>query len=418
MNSNQGTRGNTNISDLLRNSPAFLSSTGRYSIIVISKNKTIHETLFDTLQHFSLNGRGINIFHAPTLGEAKKIADVNPEIVLVVVDENIIVNGSYKVFVDYLRYDLNIKQCFVTLKENIMRADFQVPLAEDQKINDTLSEFLYARNRLIEITRMIMLTHDMENKISDNGITGNAEHRTSVPETGKKQDKPKITSDKIYNTIAHDLKEPVASIKVILDFLTNEPELLDKNASKELLVRMRESANNVHEMLEDFLFWTRMFKQNIYFNPTRVDIGQTIKSNLFLMKSTALAKGISVQSDIPENLFACADEYMVTTVFRNVIYNTIKYAESDGDISLKAFKASDEVAISVNSSGSGMSTELLKKLFEAEDIDSLKSIVRDTGTGLGFIFCREFINKNGGRIEISETHEKGTGINIFLPAWK
>ena len=125
--------------------------------------------------------------------------------------------------------------------------------------------------------------------------------------------------------MAHDLKEPVGNIKVMLDFLTNEPDLLDQKTSKELLQRVRESANNVHELLEDFLFWTRMFKQEIYFNPSCINMEQIIRENIVLLKSVASIKNIKIELQADRQVEAFADEYMITTVIRNLIYNAIKF---------------------------------------------------------------------------------------------
>lgn len=418
VNSNQGTRGKSNISDFVYSGAAILPKKENYNIIVVSNNNKIHDSLFGTLRHFSLNAKGINLFNAKTLAEAKKIAESHPEIVLVIIDENVTMNGSYSLFVDFVRKELKNHRCCITFKENLLQNDGQVLLQDRLPDNEMSSEFNYARARLIDITRMILLTYEMENKLSEN----NLEVQDIFPE--KTQNEPvkgdiiKITSERFYSAIAHDLKEPVANIKVILDFLTNEPDLLDKKASKELLYRMRESANDVHEMLEDFLFWTRMLKQDIYFNPTKTDVAQIIRSNVLLLKSTALSRGISVVLDIPDEIYAFADEYMITTVFRNLFYNAIKMTGDNEEIEVGLQKDPDKITILVKDTFTGFATGLLKKLTENVDINSFKGMVKEAGPGLGLLICRDFIEKNSGQFELINLKNSKTAIKITLPAWQ
>jgi len=399
------------MTDILYSGPAIFQSKNNYNIIVVSDNNKIHAALFETLQHFSLKGKGINLLCAKTLIEAKKIAEKNPELILVIIDENVTMNGSYTSFVDYVRNIQKNQRCCITFKEKLLRTDVVTPINDNQVTNNITSEFIYARDRLIDITRMIMLTHDMEHKIKANTFIDNETIE-------KSEDGPlKISGNKIYSSIAHDLKEPVANIKVILDFLTNEPDFLDQKTSKELLFRMRESANNVHEMLEDFLFWTRMLKQDIYFNPTKVDLSNAIRTNVILLKSTAASKGISLNSEIAENVFVYADEYMISTVFRNLIYNSIKFSTDNSEITIDANPGSGCIDISLKNSSLSLSFEKLEQLFNKEGVRPINGMMQEAGTSLGLLLCRDFIEKNGGHLELSNRNQSVTKITISLPIW-
>jgi len=84
----------------------------RHNILIISRNEKIHTSLRATLQNFFLNGKGIDIYAARDLEEAKSVATQNPDVILVVIDDNIQVNGTYKIFVDYIRKELNNENCY------------------------------------------------------------------------------------------------------------------------------------------------------------------------------------------------------------------------------------------------------------------------------------------------------------------
>jgi len=385
----------------------------KYNIIVVSQNAQIHQALGKTLQHFSLNGKGIHIFNASGLQEAQVVAGKHPDIILVVIDDNVQMNGSYAIFVDFIRKTLGNKNCCITFKENLINTntcDKKEVLAKDE----SYSGFFYARERLIDITRMVMMTTEMESKISNRNLI---DSKLDAGFQENYEESSQFTKEKLYTVMAHDLKEPVGNIKVMLDFLTNEPELLDKQTSKDLLHRVRESANNIHELLEDFLFWGRIFKQDIYFNPGKADIGQITRENVLLLKSTAAEKKIGLKSEVPEQTFAFADEYMINTVIRNLVYNAIKFTEKKGNVTITAELKNDVVKIHVKDNGIGIPKDNLRKLFKADVYLSTAGTEKESGAGLGLVLCKDFIERNGGSLSIESEEGKGSTIIFTLPVW-
>lgn len=418
MNYNQGTSRGYNITEGVHLQSDLSSDINNYYIIVVSTNEQVHSTLSKTLEHFSLNSRKICVLQAFNLHEAKSMADRHPDLVLVVIDDNVQVNGSYKLFVDYVNNQLENRNCYITFKENLIRT--VSPVSGAQVMNGTskeLAEFFQARERLIEITRMIMMTSDMEQKIVGTGYpeTDNSE----LSESGDHKDRNIVASrDKLYNTLAHDLKAPVGNIKVILDFLTNEPDLLDQESSKDLLSRVRESANNVHEMLEDFLFWSRMFKQDIHFNPHKIDLELAVRENILILKSAAAVKDINFNYEMPANTYVLADEPMLNTIFRNLLYNSIKFTPFGGNVHITAKNEHNYILITISDDGIGISDEDIARLFKPDEHFTTNGTAREKGSGFGLVLVKDLIEKNGGEIRIDSQKNNGTAISFSLPPWK
>jgi len=409
VSSNQGESKDYNIAD---NAGSDLKE--KYKIIIVSRNDQINQALQTTLQHFSIKGKGIHIFTASSLQETQLIAEQNPDIILVVIDNNIQVNGSYTVLVDYLKNKLGNKNCCVTFKEDLIKTNSCTEMLKEQTKEFQNDSFNFARERLVDITRMVMITTEMENKIN-NGQQADSKLEENF--SGNQEDDSKFTKDKLYTVLAHDLKEPVGNIKVLLDFLTNERELLDQNTSKDLLQRLRESANNIHDLLEDFMFWSKMFKQEVYFNPGQVDIKQVARENIILLKSTAASKDIKLSLNIPDKIFAFADEYMITTVVRNLLYNAIKFTGTGGDITITAIAENGYVELNVEDNGIGIPEEDLIKLFKADVYFSTAGTKEETGAGLGLVLCKDFIERNGGKIVVRSKENIGSTFSFTLPAW-
>lgn len=421
MNTSQGNLNNNYGVDEVRPNHEAAKDT-KYYIVVVSPNERLFQSLVRTLQNFSLNGKGIQVIKSKNLMEAQAIAREFPNMVLVVIDDIVQVNGSYKVFVDFMLNELNNKNCKIIFMGDLIKSNPESDLTMKLDHADEESRFLYARDRLIDITRMVLLTTDMENKIyeneqypTDNAIDDNpglSEYQSTI------KNAVPITRDKLYTVLAHDLKEPVGNIKVMLDFLTNEPDLLDQQTSKELLQRVRESANNVHELLEDFLFWSRMFKKEIYFNPSSVSMEQVLRENIVLLKSVAAIKNIKLEIEISTpGVEAFADEYMITTVVRNLLYNAIKFTKENGHIKLCAKKENGLIVIEVQDDGIGISEENLKKLFQTNIFLSTQGTAHEKGSGLGLILCKDFIDKNGGRLIVKSNSGEGSTFSFTLPAW-
>jgi signal transduction histidine kinase len=401
------------------NNPAFKKSnqTGTedaYNILIVSPQIEIHQALISTLQHFSLDGKKISIFSAKDLQRARLQAENINNLILIVIDDIVQVNGSYQIFEEYVVDTLGNPDCCITFKEKLLRSN--ACKNKNNNLNGTADRFHYARERLIDITRMVMLTTEMQNKIVDPAAFGFQE----LPHAEKKDDLPlkkDMTKEGLYTTMANDLKEPVGNIKVMLDFLTNEPELLDQQIYKDLLVRVRESANNIHEMLEDYLFWSRMFRQEIYFHPTKVDMSELVRENLILLKSTAASKSITLESEIPEQTCVFADEYMINTVIRNLLYNAIKFTTEEEQVHLESRFVEEKIEIRIGHRGMPIPEEDLGKLFETDLYFSATGVEKASAAGFGLALCRNFVERNSGTM-IHEEHGTEEGTFIFtLPAW-
>ena len=142
---------------------------------------------------------------------------------------------------------------------------------------------------------------------------------------GKINKKSNLSREKIYSVLAHDLKGPISSIKVLMDVLTSEPELLDKDTTRDLLLNVRDTTSSIHEMLENFMFWVRVHKQHVNFSPMKISLNDIVNQNISLLKSTAFNKKIKLQSGIGANVLIFADEYMLNTILRNLMYNALKF---------------------------------------------------------------------------------------------
>jgi signal transduction histidine kinase len=386
-----------------------------YRVLIVSAEIKIHEAVLNNLKFFSFNGRKITILRAHSLQEAKAVAESHPNLVLVVIDDNIHLNGSYKALIDYIHEELKNTMCCFAFKEG--KDGFEECLGKESEKPENVVEFENARGHLLNIIRMIMLTADLESRTEGNKLLEQFGESEFLKAQGKYQPSDSITREKLYTILAHDIKEPIGNIKVILDFLTNEPDLLDMKTSQDLMKSVKESAATIHDLLDNFLFWTRLHKHEIYFNPVHLNIAQLVRENITLLKSLASNKNIVIGSDVDEALTVIADEYMMTTVLRNLIYNAIKFTSRGGGILVMAHDEGGQVELTIQDTGVGFKKTDLENLFKPEIYIKSPGTSRESGMGLGLILCKDFIEKNGGRLKVESDEGFGSTFTFSLPKW-
>jgi signal transduction histidine kinase len=391
------------------------STKDGYKILNVSANVKIHEAIFENLKYFSLNGRPLTILRAVTMQEARTVAEIHPDILLVVIDNNVQLNGSFQAFISYIREELNNQDCQIAFKDHRFGLEQNIGLIEND--SEGSSEFESARERLLEMIRMMMLTAEMEGTTEGNRLFDHISDHAIRGESFTNQGSESITREKLYTILAHDIKEPIGNIKVILDFLTNEPDLLDMKTSQDLLNSVRESASSIHDLLDNFLFWTRMHKHEIYFNPVRINLAHLVRENITLLKGVAAGKNIIIGSEVDETCTVVADEYMMTTVLRNLIYNAIKFTSRGGGILVSARDSGGHIELSVQDTGIGLKKPDLDNLFKPEIYYKGRGTSRESGTGLGLILCKDFIEKNGGNIQVESDEGFGSTFTFTLPKW-
>jgi signal transduction histidine kinase len=106
---------------------------------------------------------------------------------------------------------------------------------------------------------------------------------------------------------------------------------------------------------------------------------------------------------------------MIKLVIRNLLSNAIKFTKEAGTIKVESSLDNGAVQISIIDNGVGISPEQQKQLFDNSTHFSTQGTNREKGTGLGLLICKEFIEKNKGRIWVESELKKGSKFSFTLP---
>ena len=107
---------------------------------------------------------------------------------------------------------------------------------------------------------------------------------------------------------------------------------------------------------------------------------------------------------------------MITTVLRNLLSNAIKFTSQYGIIKIKVEKDDKMVKVSVIDNGVGISNQDQEKLFKIDSNPTTIGTSQEKGTGLGLILCKDFVERNGGKIWVESELEKGSSFIFTIPS--
>lgn len=223
------------------------------------------------------------------------------------------------------------------------------------------------------------------------------------------------TKDKFFSIIAHDLKNPLGNFRNVLNILSGSYDNLSEQDKTEFINLMKESADNIYELLENLLTWARSQRGAIEFHPTELDIPEIITNTITLNQPLAERKKIIIQFDSPKDFKAFIDPNLFNTVVRNILTNAIKFTPENGLINVSLSYNVKEFSLVIEDNGIGIDEIALQSLFKIGEIKSRPGTNKEKGTGLGLILSKDFIDKHNGSIAIESKVNHGTKFIITIP---
>ena len=223
------------------------------------------------------------------------------------------------------------------------------------------------------------------------------------------------TKDKFFSIIAHDLKNPFSGILSASELLDTKYAEMDDMDKRRFVSMIRSSAKGAYQLLQNLLEWARTQTKGIKFNPEYFKLNTLVNETIDLVKMNADQKNIRLLSSFTNDFAVYADVNMIRTVLRNLITNAIKFTPENGKIEVMAFNEGQYVKVMVKDSGVGMSAETVKKLFKIEESVSTTGTSGESGTGLGLILCKDFVEANSGSIRVESQPGDGSCFIFTIP---
>lgn len=221
--------------------------------------------------------------------------------------------------------------------------------------------------------------------------------------------------DKLYSIVAHDLKGPISSLAGLADYLIKETKPYNNASLDRLSLTMDQTLKSTYVLLENLLTWSKLQLSLNFRSEKPVKVLPCVKETLSFFNILIVEKEQKTKLNIPENLSLKFEKHALCTIVRNLISNAIKYTPHRGEISISAKTKADFIEICVKDSGIGMDSEAQQNLFNDGVIQSMPGTSNEPGSGLGLIICKEFIEKNQGKIWVESEPNMGSKFYFTLP---
>ena len=228
------------------------------------------------------------------------------------------------------------------------------------------------------------------------------------------------TKDKFFSLLAHELKGPIGGVSDLLNIIKQKHASMTQEDLHLQISSCADTVSTTYALLEDLLTWSSSQRNAIKLKVESFNLKGFVEEIISLMIDLANRKEIALWHDIDDSLQVKADRNTTKTVMRNLLSNAIKFTPRGGMITVHARKSGGghfpEVEIEVEDSGIGISEERISKLFRIASNISIPGTEKEKGTGLGLVICKEFVEKNGGRIWVESEEPGGSRFFFTLPS--
>jgi signal transduction histidine kinase len=313
-----------------------------------------------------------------------------------------------------IKYRLNKMKA----QESISRKDYQIQLLEKDKellgrerlilfilvsIVIVLSILLYARFRYKAKTNK-----QLESKNKDLQLLNTALEESKIELTDTNNAK-----DKMFSIIAHDLRNPVGSLKLMSGMLVEEYHSFSEEERIDFLNSLKDSTDKVYNLMENLLTWSRSQRGKIECHPMQTNMFRLVENVKDSLKNNADSKNITVYNLVKTELEMIIDPNLTATIIRNLLSNSIKFSEDNTDITIESKTSHNECTeIILRDQGIGMSDSQMQQLFALDSNNTTRGTKGEEGTGLGLLLCKEFAELQGGNIRVES--KQGVGSTFYL----
>jgi two-component system sensor histidine kinase/response regulator len=224
--------------------------------------------------------------------------------------------------------------------------------------------------------------------------------------------------DKMYSVIAHDLRSPMASIRMVLNLAVN---VVSADVVGEEIFNLLDKANReseeTHDLLDNLLKWTKSQTGRLNVVYQDIDLDDIVPGAVDIFRMIAEMKKIDLKY-IPaeEKLTVHGDNDMIKTILRNFLSNAIKFTPEGKSVEVFYKHEGDFARISVRDHGVGIASGRVDSIFKKGE--TTYGTGGEEGSGLGLQLCQDFARKNGGDAMVESVEGEGSTFSFTIPLKK
>ncbi|MBK8396377.1 MAG: PAS domain S-box protein [Leptospiraceae bacterium] len=319
-----------------------------------------------------------------------------------------LLKSNFKIFITE-----DTRQIFNSFLQKLMETNSKESCEVHFEKNGNPSRYIYIEGIRSQIEKNFLITaiDITERKLAEEKIK---QYAIELERVNK-------AKDKFFSIIADDLRNPFMGIITVAELLKGKLSGINSEMSSQLLKYVEiihASSKSAFSVMENLIQWSKSQTGDIDFNPTSIYISKIIEGTLPLITVSAFKKNIIIENGLCGMELVYADESLSVTILRNLFTNAIKFSHPDGKITLSTLVNKNFIEISITDSGIGIDSENLISIFKFDSNYSGRGTWNETGTGLGLNLCKEFVEKQGGKIWAESELGKGSKFTFTLPLAK
>ena len=224
--------------------------------------------------------------------------------------------------------------------------------------------------------------------------------------------------DKMYSVIAHDLRSPMASIRMVLNLVvaSASPETVGQELYT-LLDQANRESEEVHDLLDNLLKWTKSQTGRLTVVKQELNLNDIIPGVVEIFDIIAQTKRIKLDyQPLDGDVKVIADNDMLKTIVRNFLSNAIKFSPEDSTIEIILKEEGDFAKVSVCDHGVGIAADRLGSIFHKGE--TTYGTDGEEGSGLGLQLCQDFARKNDGDCTVESIEGQGSTFSVLIPLKK
>ena len=219
--------------------------------------------------------------------------------------------------------------------------------------------------------------------------------------------------DRLIAVLAHDLRAPLSTLRGLFTLL--EDDTLTHEQFLDLIPQALKKLEYTSDFLDTLLFWINSQMDNFAGSEKTFPIKDIVANETTTYREQAALKGITLIDRVSKDIIVAADPNSIRIVLRNLITNAIKFSRENDTITISTNYLDDNhILLSIKDTGIGMPQQQLNKLFKSK-VDSGNGTKNESGTGMGLLFCKDLIEKCGGKIWVESQPGSGTEFFFTLP---
>lgn len=228
-----------------------------------------------------------------------------------------------------------------------------------------------------------------------------------IEQQNKELSRLNYTKDQLFSIISHDLRGPLHSIQQATEllcegsFTEEEQKILFDGFYREIAI--------VNNMMNNMLHWASSQQRGIRVQPQHINLVTLVNELVEVHELLARNKGITIKKELPKELWIDADPDQIKVIIQNLLGNAIKFTPAGGSIYVTYSDDNNSHCLHFRDTGVGITREKMDRLFKAVGKTiSTPGTNSETGTGLGLVLVKDFVEANKGKISVNSSYGEGT----------